>query len=103
MLFQFLLIYFLDMNSSSSNTSLFFIALCLSLMVMSSIWILYAYLNPHTRSGQMLIRVSEFLTNFNKFYIMYIFKLILNIIFSINQFFDTILLCRMCGIIVFLS
>lgn len=50
---------FLDMNSSSSNTSLFFIALCLSLIVMSSVWVLYAYLNPHTRSGQMLIRVSN--------------------------------------------
>lgn len=43
-------------DSSSSSTSLFFIALCVSLTLMSIIWIFYAYLNPHTRSGQMLIR-----------------------------------------------
>ncbi|CAH1723849.1 plexin domain-containing protein 2 [Aphis gossypii] len=43
-------------NSSSSSTSLFFIALCVSLTLMSLVWIFYAYLNPHTRSGQMLIR-----------------------------------------------
>ncbi|VVC36342.1 Hypothetical protein CINCED_3A022425 [Cinara cedri] len=43
-------------SSSSSSTSLFFIALCVSLMIMSLVWILYAYLNPHTRSGQMLIK-----------------------------------------------
>ncbi|XP_050537135.1 plexin domain-containing protein 2 [Daktulosphaira vitifoliae] len=43
-------------NNSTSNTSLFFIALCLSLLVMSTVWILYAYLYPHTRSGQLLIR-----------------------------------------------
>ncbi|XP_050428776.1 plexin domain-containing protein 2-like isoform X2 [Adelges cooleyi] len=43
-------------TAPSSNTSLFFIALCLSLLVMSTVWILYAYLYPHTRSGQLLIR-----------------------------------------------
>ncbi|XP_025205299.1 plexin domain-containing protein 2 [Melanaphis sacchari] len=43
-------------NSSSSSTSLIFIALCISLILMSLVWIFYAYLNPHTRSGQILIR-----------------------------------------------
>jgi len=43
-------------NVSSSSTSLFFIALCVSLIIMSAAWLCYAYLNPHTRSGQMLIR-----------------------------------------------
>lgn len=45
-----------QINSSSSSTSLFFVALCVSLIIMTVVWTLYAYLNPHTRSGQMLIR-----------------------------------------------
>lgn len=46
------------MGVSGIVTILFLITLVLGL----SVWLMYAYRNPHSASGQILIRVSKFLT-----------------------------------------
>lgn len=45
-----------DMHSESSNKLLVSMLIFLGILLMSGCWVLYAYRNPHTKSGQLLIR-----------------------------------------------
>lgn len=45
-----------DMHSESSNKLLVSMLIILGILLTSGCWVLYAYRNPHTKSGQLLIR-----------------------------------------------
>ncbi|XP_035907399.1 plexin domain-containing protein 1 isoform X2 [Anopheles stephensi] len=45
-----------DMPSGSSSKLLVSMLIILGILLMSGCWVLYAYRNPHTKSGQLLIR-----------------------------------------------
>uniref|UniRef100_A0A182WAX5 PSI domain-containing protein n=1 Tax=Anopheles minimus TaxID=112268 RepID=A0A182WAX5_9DIPT len=45
-----------DMHSESSNKLLVSLLVFLGIVSVSGCWVLYAYRNPHTKSGQLLIR-----------------------------------------------
>uniref|UniRef100_A0A182RJV5 PSI domain-containing protein n=1 Tax=Anopheles funestus TaxID=62324 RepID=A0A182RJV5_ANOFN len=45
-----------DIHSESSNKLLVSMLVILGILLMSGCWVLYAYRNPHTKSGQLLIR-----------------------------------------------
>uniref|UniRef100_A0A182TTQ0 Uncharacterized protein n=1 Tax=Anopheles melas TaxID=34690 RepID=A0A182TTQ0_9DIPT len=52
-----------DMDSGSSNKLIVSLLVIILILLMCGCWVLYAYRNPHTKSGQMLIRVSKILAN----------------------------------------
>uniref|UniRef100_A0A182M188 Uncharacterized protein n=1 Tax=Anopheles culicifacies TaxID=139723 RepID=A0A182M188_9DIPT len=45
-----------EMHSESSNKLLVSMLVILGIVLVSGCWVLYAYRNPHTKSGQLLIR-----------------------------------------------
>lgn len=45
-----------DVHSESSNKLLVSVLVILGILSVSACWVLYAYRNPHTKSGQLLIR-----------------------------------------------
>lgn len=66
-------VYATALNNQSDRVGISGILAILFLLAMVSglaVWVFYAYRNPHTTSGQMLIRVREFLGLFHlKFHV----------------------------------
>lgn len=52
-----------DMDSGSSNKLIVSLLVIILILLICGCWVLYAYRNPHTKSGQLLIRVSKSLIN----------------------------------------
>ncbi|XP_061498180.1 plexin domain-containing protein 2 isoform X3 [Anopheles gambiae] len=48
-----------DMDSGSSNKLIVSLLVIILIMLICGCWVLYAYRNPHTKSGQLLIRIFK--------------------------------------------